>query len=57
MKAMTSGFGSPPWTANDEDRAGEADPASDDDAAPAELDAIRAQLAAMQAQLAKMGKK
>lgn len=57
MKAMTSGFGTPPWTANDEDRAGEADPASDDDSAPAELDTIRAQLAAMQAQLAKMGKK
>jgi polyhydroxyalkanoate synthesis repressor PhaR len=58
MKAMSSGFGSPPWTANEDDRAADAtDPASDDDEAPAELDTIRAQLAAMQAQLAKMGKK
>ncbi len=56
MKAMTSGLGSS-WTETDQESGGADEPASDNDAAPAELDEIRAQLAAMQAQLAKMGKK
>jgi len=56
IKAMSGGFGQP-WNATGQAGASEGEPASDDDAAPAELDQIRAQLAAMQEQLTKMGKK